>query len=89
MIDDKIKAWLKSCPGPIIAPTHDAVLRSAWAACGVACSVEDFRKLLFNRGFSPVHDARRNRWILALPEQVNNAPIVRHANVGDRRDGQR
>lgn len=68
MIDDKIKAYLKSCPGPIYGATFDSCIRAAQVACGVACSVEDFRRALFNRGFAPQHDSRRGRWLLALPE---------------------
>ncbi len=67
-LDSRIAAYLLTCPGPIHGATHEAVLRQAWAACGVACDVATFAKLLFNRGFAPTHDTRRNRWLLALPE---------------------
>jgi hypothetical protein len=79
--DSHIARWLLTCPGPIYGATHEACLRSAWAACSVACDVATFTKVLFNRGFAPTHDARRKRWLLALPEPVRGAPLTPKSNA--------
>lgn len=71
-LDLHVARWLADGPGYFSGTTHDGVLRKAWADCGVACDVATFSKLLFNRGFAPAHDSRRDRWRLVLPE-----PMVR------------
>ena len=64
-IDSKVKSWLEQKPGLFEADTPQEVVRKAWAASGVECSVEDFREALDRLGFRP--DVVRGRYRLALP----------------------
>lgn len=69
-IDAHITRWLDTKPGLVEADTANDVLRKAWAMCGVACSVEDFRIALFNRGYAVI--CNRHGCRIALPENSPN-----------------
>ena len=67
--EDKIKNWLMTFPGLVVAHSPQAVLREAMAlftaATGTACELPVFTDALWRLGFRA--DQRGANWILALP----------------------
>ena len=72
MLDTKVRSWLMSFPGMFTGKDSETVMRRAWAACGVACSVEGFSAALDRAGFRV--DQVRNEFRLALPAKPLEAP---------------
>jgi hypothetical protein len=57
-IYDRVRDWLLTHPGCIEAQTADEVIRKAWGAAGIACSVEEFRAPLWRAGYTLVQLGR-------------------------------
>ena len=87
MLDHKIRSWLLDSPGLITGRDSVDVLRKAWAAFAVVCSVGDFTDVLWRAGYRPEQVGAR--WQLALPAKPLEAPnnIHRLRNIAGRGRG--
>ncbi len=69
--ENKIRDWLMTFPGLVVAHSPQAVMAEALnvftEATGVACDLGAFTDALWRAGYRP--DQRGPNWILALPER--------------------
>lgn len=69
--ENRIRDWLMTFPGLVVAHSPQAVLREAMAlftkTTGLACELGAFTDSLWRLGFRA--DQRAANWILALPEK--------------------
>ena len=79
-IDDKVKDWLMTRPGPVFEHSPAGVLQMAWGMCGVQCSLGDFTDALWRMGFKP--EQVGPRYFLRLPgRSIASADPERHRRL--------